>query len=246
MPTAPDGPRELRHAFLSAIIHRQPPMSGALGRGAAAIAVPVVAAAAIVAAIVAGCGAGGAGQAASLRAARPDARCTVSAAGLVAGVPLNATQVDDAHVIYIVSVGMQLPDRAAVIAIATSMQESSLINKPYGTSDSLGLFQQRPSQGWGKPTQIMDPVYASTRFLAALAVVPGWQRLPLTVIAQQVQGSGYPGAYAKWETFADSLVATFNGTAAGCGAGVPLSRQPGARRTSGARSPLPARPSQRA
>jgi hypothetical protein len=190
-------------------------MSAALAWGIAAIAVPVVATAGMV---LAGCGAGGARQAASPRPAQGDARCPVSAGGVVAGVPLDATQIDDAHVIYIVSVGMQLPDRAAVIAIATSMQESSLINKPYGTSDSLGLFQQRPSQGWGTPTQIMDPIYASSRFLSALALVPGWQSLPLTVIAQEVQGSGYPGAYAKWEAFADSLVASFNGTAADCGA----------------------------
>jgi hypothetical protein len=212
----------------------------------AAFAVPV---AAVLGIALAACGAGGAGQASSPSPAGPDARCPVQAGKAVDGVTLNATQLDDAHVIYIVSLGMQLPDRAAVIAIATSMQESSLINKPYGTSDSLGLFQQRPSQGWGTPTQIMDPVYASTRFLAALAVVPGWQRIPLTVIAQEVQGSGYPGAYAKWESLADSLVATFDGTASGCGASdgpeIPVARQPGARRAPGPQSAPPASPGQK-
>ena len=133
----------------------------------------------------------------------------------------------DARVIYDVSVTMGLPQRAAVIAEATAMQESSLVNLPDGTSDSLGLFQQRPSQGWGTPAQIMQPVYASTRFYEALVSVPGWQSLPLTVAAQAVQGSATPGAYAKWESLADSLVATFSGSADNCltdnGTGVPQS-----------------------
>jgi NlpC/P60 family len=85
---------------------------------------------------------------------------------------------------------MRLPPRAAVIAEATAMQESGLVNRPDGTSDSLGRFQQRPSQGWGTPAQIMQPVYAATRFYQALAGVPGWQSLPLTVAARAVQGSG--------------------------------------------------------
>jgi hypothetical protein len=125
------------------------------------------------------------------------------------------------------SVTLGLPQRAAVIAEAAAMQESSLVNLPDGTDDSLGLFQQRPSQGWGTPAQIMQPVYASTRFYEALVSVPGGQSLPLTVAAQAVQGSATPGAYAKWEPLADSLVATFSGNADNCltdnGASVPQS-----------------------
>jgi hypothetical protein len=224
-------------------------MSAAPGRGSAVAAVPVVAAVAVLGITLAACATGGAGQDAASRPARPDARCLVQPGKAVDGVTLNSTQVDDAHVIYNIAAGMQLPDRAAVIAIATSMQESSLVNKPYGTSDSLGLFQQRPSQGWGTPAQIMDPIYASTRFLAALAVVPGWQGFPLTVIAQQVQGSGYPGAYAKWEPLADSLVATFKHSPFGCGASggeVPAAGQPGSRRAPGPRPASPAGPRGRA
>ena len=133
----------------------------------------------------------------------------------------------DAQVIYDVSATLDLPQQAAVIAEATAMQESGLINLPYGTSDSLGLFQQRPSQGWGTPAEIMQPVYASTKFYDALVQVPGWQSLPLTVAAQAVQGSAHPGAYAKWQPLADALVATFTGTADDCltdnGTGVPQS-----------------------
>jgi cell wall-associated NlpC family hydrolase len=132
------------------------------------------------------------------------------------GITLGPGQLSNARVIYDVSVTMRLPQRAAVIAEATAMQESGLVNLPYGTSDSLGIFQQRPSQGWGTPAQIMQPVYASTRFYEALASVSGWQSLPLTVAAQAVQGSATPGAYAKWESLADSLVATFSGSADNC------------------------------
>jgi cell wall-associated NlpC family hydrolase len=141
------------------------------------------------------------------------------------GVTLDSAQTSDAQVIYEVAVSMALPQRGAVIGLATAMQESRLVNLPYGTGDSLGLFQQRPSQGWGTPAQIMQPVYASTRFFAALVRVPGWQALPLTVAAQAVQGSAHPGAYAKWEPLADALVVTLSGAADNCltgnGSGVP-------------------------
>ena len=140
----------------------------------------------------------------------------VQAGQTVDGVTLDPAQMTDAQVIYDVSATLDLPQQAAVIAEATAMQESGLINLPYGTSDSLGLFQQRPSQGWGTPAEIMQPVYASTKFYDALVQVPGWQSLPLTVAAQTVQGSAHPGAYAKWQPLADALVATFTGTADDC------------------------------
>ena len=76
----------------------------------------------------------------------------------------------------------------------------------YGDADSLGLFQQRPSQGWGTVAQILTPTYASTKFYTKLLTVKGWQTLPLTVAAQDVQRSAYPDAYAKWEPDATQLV----------------------------------------
>ena len=124
------------------------------------------------------------------------------AQGTAAAASLSAAQTGDARIIYDVSASMGLPQQAAVIAIATAYQESKLYNLSYGTSDSLGLFQQRPSQGWGTPAQLMQPVYAATAFYTALIQVPGWQNLPLTVAAQDVQHSAHPGAYAQWEPLA--------------------------------------------
>jgi hypothetical protein len=206
-------------------------MGGVQAWASAAIAAPVVA---LLGIALAACGAGAARPDLSSQSAGQGTRCSVQAGKAVDGVTLDPTQLDDARRIYDVSVTLQLPGRAAVIAIATSMQESSLLNDPYGTDDSLGLFQQRPSEGWGTPAQIMDPTYASTKFYQALALVPAWESLPLTTIAQEVQGSGYPRAYAKWGTLAEALVATFNGTATSCGTGksteVPPPGQPGPRR----------------
>ena len=129
---------------------------------------------------------------------------------------LNATQIGDAQIIYTVAEDLQLPARAPVIAIATAMQESRLQNLTSGDADSLGLFQQRPSQGWGSPADILNPVYAASAFYAHLLQVAGWPTLPLTVAAQDVQHSAYPGAYAKWEPLADALVSTFSGAATAC------------------------------
>jgi hypothetical protein len=222
-------------------------MGGALAWSTAAFAVPV---AAVLGMSLAACGAAGAGRASAPQSARQGPRCPVRAGKAVDGVTLDATQLDDARVIYAVSVSMELPGQAAVIAIATSMQESSLLNEPYGTSDSLGLFQQRPSQGWGTPNQIMDPIYASTMFYRALVLVPAWQYLPLTVIAQEVQGSGHPGAYARWGPLAGDLVATFSGSTADCAADNSATRT-SATRTSAtgtsatgtsAKAPFPRRP----
>lgn len=190
--------------------------------GTAALAIPLIASLGV--AFAAGA------SSATSTAATPATTCgttLVQPGRAVDGVTLDPAQLSDALIIYDVSVTMDLPQQAAVIAEATAMQESSLINRPDGTSDSLGLFQQRPSQGWGIPAQIMQPVYATTRFYEALVNVPGWQSLPLTVAAQAVQGSATPGAYAKWEPLADSLVATFSGSADNCltdnGTGVPQS-----------------------
>lgn len=119
----------------------------------------------------------------------------------------------------IVTVGIRLgvPTRGWVIAVATAMQESQLTNLPNlgdaNDHDSVGLFQQRPSQGWGNSKQLMDPVYASTKFYQALLRVDGWQTMPLTSAAQAVQKSKYPNAYAKWEPDATTLVGELTGLA---------------------------------
>jgi hypothetical protein len=98
-----------------------------------------------------------------------------------------------------------LPERAVVIALATALQESKLVNVEYGDRDSLGLFQQRPSQGWGTPQQILDPVYAAGKFYDAMLRVANWQRRPLAEVAQHVQQSAFPQAYVKWEAQAGAL-----------------------------------------
>ncbi|MEU1746648.1 M23 family metallopeptidase [Micromonospora arida] len=119
-------------------------------------------------------------------------------------------QVHHAQVIVTVGVQHGIPVRGQVIAVATALQESGLRNLGHlgedNDHDSRGLFQQRPSQGWGTPAQIMDPEYAAAAFYRALAAVAGWQSLPLTVAAQAVQRSAYPDAYARWEGDATALV----------------------------------------
>ncbi|MFB7672715.1 C40 family peptidase [Kitasatospora purpeofusca] len=123
----------------------------------------------------------------------------------VEGLDLPTTQIPMARTIVATGIALQVPARGQVIALATAMQESRLRNLSGGDRDSLGLFQQRPSQGWGTPAQLQDPVYASTAFYQALLKVPGWQELPLTVAAQKVQRSGFPDAYAQWEPLGNAL-----------------------------------------
>ncbi|WP_034261846.1 C40 family peptidase [Actinospica robiniae] len=132
------------------------------------------------------------------------------------GEKLTATQIANAHTIYQVGVQMGIPVYGEQIAIATAIQESRLQNLDYGDRDSLGLFQQRPSQGWGTPAELTDPVYASTKFYQALDDVANWQNLALAVAAQDVQRSAYPDAYAQWQNVAGQLVATFAGTTGPC------------------------------
>ena len=123
----------------------------------------------------------------------------------VPGLDAPAVQVPNAATIVATGIALKVPARGQVVALATALQESGLRNLSYGDRDSLGLFQQRPSQGWGTPAQIMDPVYASTQFYEHLLKVPGWQNLPVTAAAQAVQQSGFPDAYAKWEPLATAL-----------------------------------------
>ncbi|WP_406178888.1 heavy metal transporter [Streptomyces canus] len=123
-------------------------------------------------------------------------------------------QAVNAATITAVGTGRGLPERAVAIALATALQESGLRNIQHGDRDSLGLFQQRPSQGWGSPREILDPTYAAGEFYKHLVKVRGYQDLPLTVAAQRVQRSGYPQAYAKHEPDATLLAAALTGTSA--------------------------------
>ncbi|SCG48663.1 hypothetical protein GA0070609_2101 [Micromonospora echinaurantiaca] len=131
--------------------------------------------------------------------------------GAQSRIPLDDAQLANARAIIDVAKKTGVGERGAVIGIATSLQESKLYNLghlgAYNDHDSQGLFQQRPSSGWGSPEQITDPEYASTAFFTALKNVGGWQDLPLTAAAQTVQVSAYPFAYAQWEEQAADIVA---------------------------------------
>ncbi|MEU8229915.1 M23 family metallopeptidase [Actinoplanes sp. NPDC048967] len=122
----------------------------------------------------------------------------------------SAEQIKNAAIIISVGKQLKLPPRAWVIAVATAMQESNLRNLGHlgkrNDHDSLGLFQQRPSSGWGSPAQVTDPVYAATKFYGKLRKVKNWDSLALTRAAQKVQISAYPGAYAKHEPVATQIV----------------------------------------
>jgi hypothetical protein len=122
-------------------------------------------------------------------------------------------QMQNASTIAAVGVKLGVSTYGIEIAEATALQESKLYNLTGGDRDSLGLFQQRPSEGWGTSAQIMDTTYSSTAFYNALLKVPGWQQLPLTVAAQDVQHSAYPDAYAGHQQEAGALAAVFTGNA---------------------------------
>jgi hypothetical protein len=123
-------------------------------------------------------------------------------------------QTMNAATIAAVGTGRGMPERAVTIALATALQESQLVNIQHGDLDSLGLFQQRPSQGWGTKKEILDPTYAAGVFYEHLSKVDDYRKLPLTVAAQRVQRSGYPEAYAKHEPEATLLSAALTGQAA--------------------------------
>jgi hypothetical protein len=127
----------------------------------------------------------------------------------IPGSQLSVTteQAGNAAVIADVAHERGLSQRALVIALATAQQESGLRNLDHGDRDSLGLFQQRPSQGWGTAAQIQDPAYAAGKFFDHLVQVPAWQTGRLTDVAQTVQRSGFPQAYQKWEHMASVLAA---------------------------------------
>nr|WP_307038064.1 hypothetical protein [Arthrobacter sp. B3I4] len=141
-------------------------------------------------------------------------RCTAVGAG---GEDLASDQAANAALVSAVAVRRGLPARAASIALATSMQEAKLRNIGHGDQagpDSRGLFQQRPSQGWGTEAQVMDPFHAANAFYDALVKVPGYESMPITAAAQHVQRSAYPGAYAQHEPMARAFASALTGQTA--------------------------------
>jgi hypothetical protein len=138
--------------------------------------------------------------------------CTVDAGGTVS---LDADQLSNAATIAAVGVRQKMPERAVVVALATALQESKLENLGGGDRDSIGLFQQRPSKGWGPPGKLRDPRYAARKFYGALRKVRGWEELPVTEAAQRVQRSAYPTAYERWADEAEVLTKALLGHATG-------------------------------
>jgi hypothetical protein len=136
-------------------------------------------------------------------------RCVATANNRSTVVDLD--QAHFASIIAGVSVRRGLPPRAASIAIATAYQETGIRNLDYGDRDSVGLFQQRPSQGWGTKQQLMDPEYAAGRFYDALVKIENWETADITDVAQQVQRSGYPEAYRDHEADGRVLASTLTG-----------------------------------
>jgi cell wall-associated NlpC family hydrolase len=137
--------------------------------------------------------------------------CVSAVTGLGQVQGLDADQLANARTIIAAGATLQMPDRGVVVALATAMQESTLRNLSYGDRDSVGLFQQRPSSGWGTVAELTTPATAARKFYAALLEVPGWQSLPLTDAAQRVQRSAFPLAYSKWEPLAGALVSATGG-----------------------------------
>ncbi|MEU8004108.1 hypothetical protein AB0B66_23355 [Catellatospora sp. NPDC049111] len=134
-------------------------------------------------------------------------------------VRLDPEQMANAATIAAVGISRNVPDRAVIVALATALQESKLRNLEHlgegNDHDSLGLFQQRPSQGWGTAKQIMDPRHAAKRFYTSLLKVKGWQKMRVTEAAQRVQRSAYPEAYEKWAEEATVLAKVLTGQQAG-------------------------------
>jgi hypothetical protein len=130
-------------------------------------------------------------------------------------VQLDLSQARYAGLITAIAVERGMPARAASIALAAAFQESDLENLDGGDRDSAGLFQQRPSQGWGTLAEVRDPVHAANAFYDALAKVDGYEQLEITVAAQEVQRSGFPDAYADHEADARTLASALTGNSPG-------------------------------
>jgi hypothetical protein len=142
---------------------------------------------------------------------RPGCVITAVAGAGSSALRLSPEQADNAATIAGVGRRLAMPDHAVTVAVATAMQESRLRNLPGGDRDSAGLFQQRPSQGWGTHAQIIDPVHAATAFYERLKALPGWKQVSVTKAAQDVQHSATPDAYAQWEPQARAIASALTG-----------------------------------
>lgn len=136
-------------------------------------------------------------------------QCQATTAGTT--VTLAPEQMSNAATIVGIASKRGLPARAGTIGVATAIQESKLRNLEYGDRDSVGLFQQRPSQGWGTVAQLLDTDYATNAFFDALVKIDGWQTMEITKIAQEVQRSAAPEAYAEHEQQGRVLADTLSG-----------------------------------
>ncbi|MDO5082245.1 hypothetical protein EII34_06215 [Arachnia propionica] len=139
-------------------------------------------------------------------------RCYLQVEGAEEPLRLTHEQTMNAAIIVAESFNRELPEQAAVVALATAWQESGLRNLDHGDRDSLGLFQQRPSYGWGTEEQIMDPWYSSGRFYEEIVKFDNWETTDVNDMAQKVQRSGHPEAYRKHETNARALAGALRGT----------------------------------
>ncbi|MEZ0578617.1 hypothetical protein [Nocardioides sp. MH1] len=139
----------------------------------------------------------------------PSGDCSATVAGH--HVEISGDQAENATLIAAIGVRRGLPARAVSIALAAAFQESKLTNIDYGDRDSVGLFQQRPSQGWGTVQQLQDPEYATNAFYDALVKVDGYEDMEITEAAQHVQRSAYPSAYADHEEDARALASALTG-----------------------------------
>jgi hypothetical protein len=126
-------------------------------------------------------------------------------------ITLDTDQAAIAATIAGVAARHRLPRQAVTIAYAAALQESKLHNLDYGDRDSVGIFQQRPSEGWGSTAELEDPVYATTKFFAALTQVRGYTKMPVYQAAQDVQHSADGSAYAQWSGVAGQLAGYFTG-----------------------------------
>ena len=140
-----------------------------------------------------------------------DALAVEVSADQLSDFPMSPEQADNAATIAAVGDTMGMSTQAVTVAMATALQESGLHNLNYGDRDSVGLFQQRPSQGWGSATQIADPVFASRAFFHRLGAQPNWTTLDVNDAAQRVQRSAVPDAYGQWEGEARAIALALSG-----------------------------------
>lgn len=132
--------------------------------------------------------------------------CTTVGVTHAALAGYQSDQIANAATIVAIGKHMGIPAQGWTVAVTAALTESGLRNLDYGDRDSLGLFQQRPSQGWGTPAEITTPSHAATQFYRHLLAIPGWQHLSVNDAAQAVQRSGFPDAYAPHERSAREIV----------------------------------------